>query len=263
MSLWSRLKLIFRSKASRALDRAEDPRETLDYSYERQLELLQEMRRGIADVATARKRIELQAQQLQQSATKLEAQARQAIGQNREDLARQALTRRAGIRNELTGLEGQHQQLKSQEERLVEGSRHVEARIKAFRTQKETMKAQYSASEAQARVAEAATGLSEEMSELGLAMQRAEDKIAQAQARAGALDELMASGALDDLSISGDRIQAELDALAADSEVEAELHRLKGETAGGGQKALEAPHSEIIVERDRKVPSPEERKDRS
>src|SRR5919198_560292 len=143
MSFWSRLRFIFRSKASRALDRAEDPRETLDYSYQRQIELLQEMRRGIADVATARKRLELQAEQLQRSASKLENQARQALGSNREDLARQALTRRSGIRNELSDLETQHQQLKAQEEKLVEGSRRVEQRVAEFRTRKETMKAQY------------------------------------------------------------------------------------------------------------------------
>ena len=229
MSFWSRLRFIFRSKASKALDRAEDPRDTLDYSYQRQLELLQEMRRGIADVATARKRLELQAQQLQRSSGKLEGQARDALGAKREDLARQALTRRAAIRNELGELEAQHEQLKAQEDKLVEGSRRVEQHIQQFRTRKETMKAQYTASEAQTRVAEAASGLSDEMSELGLAMQRAEDKIAQAQARAGALDELMSTGALENLSISNDRIQAELDAMAADTEVETELARLKRE----------------------------------
>src|SRR5881296_3264795 len=123
MSFWSRLKLIFRSKANKALDRAEDPRETLDYSYERQLELLQEIRRGIADVATARKRLELQAQQLQRSSTKLEGQSRQGLAQNRGDLARQALTRRAAGGNELSDRQAQHERLKAQEDKLVEGSK--------------------------------------------------------------------------------------------------------------------------------------------
>ena len=229
MSLWSRLKLLFKSKASTALDRAENPAETLDYSYNRQLELLQQMRRGIADVATARKRIEMQAEQLQRSGTKLETQAKQAITQEREDLARQALIRRVGIDKELATLESQHTQLKEQEDRLIEGSRRLEARVQAFRTQKETMKAQYAASEAQSRIAEAAAGLTDEMSQLGMAMQRAEDRIAQAQARASALDELMSRGALDDLSGPSDRIQIELDRLAEGSQVESELLRLKGE----------------------------------
>ena len=92
MSVMKRLTSIVQAKANKALDRVEDPRETLDLSYEKQLEQLQQVRRGVADVATARKRIELQAQQLQSTATKLQDQARQALAQNREDLAREALT---------------------------------------------------------------------------------------------------------------------------------------------------------------------------
>jgi phage shock protein A len=245
MGFWSRLRFIFKSKANKALDKAEDPRDTLDYSYQRQLELLQEMRKGIADVATARKRIEMQATQLQKSGAKLENQAREAIGAGREDLARQALTRRAAVRTELEQLEEQHEQLKTQEQNLIEGSKKVEARIQQFRTKKETMKAQYSAAEAQARVNEAATGMSDEMSELGLAMQRAEDKIANAQARAGALDELIASGALEDASVSGDRIQAELDALAAESEVDTEMARLKREL-GKGAPSLGSGDGDVL-----------------
>src|SRR5919112_4009292 len=97
MSLMKRISLIFRSKANTALDRAEDPRETLDYSYQRQLDLLSKVRRGVADVATSRKRVELQINQLQQQSSKLQDQAKKALGANREDLAREALTRRSGL----------------------------------------------------------------------------------------------------------------------------------------------------------------------
>ncbi len=169
-------------------------RETLDYSYQRQLELLQKVRRGVADVATSRKRLELQAQQLQQSAAKLEAQARQAVGADREDLAREALRRRSGIAAELQGLQAQHAQLDAEEQKLTEASRRLEAKVEAFRTRKETIKATYSAAEAQTKIGEAFSGISEEMGDVGLAVQRAEDKTLQMQARAGAIDELMASG---------------------------------------------------------------------
>jgi phage shock protein A len=243
MSFWSRLKLIFKAKSSKALDRAEDPREMLDYSYERQVELLQEVRRGIADVTTSRKRIELQAVQLQKSADKLEGQAKQALTQNREDLAREALKRRVAIARELADLQAQHDQLKGQEGKMIDSSRQLEAKILAFRSRKETMKAQYSAAEAQTRVNEAASGINHEMGELGMAVQRAEDKIAQMQARAGALEELMTSGALEDLSGTEDRIQAELDTTADQAEVELELMKLKGEL-GPGQ-----PQSQITVDR--------------
>jgi phage shock protein A len=241
MGLMQRLSGILRSKASTALDRAEDPLQTLDYSYQRQLELLQKVRRGVADVATSRKRLELQAQQLQQSAAKLEAQARQAVGADREDLAREALRRRSGIAAELQGLETQHAQLDAEEQKLVEASRRLEAKVESFRTRKETIKATYSAAEAQTKIGEAFSGISEEMGDVGLAVQRAEDKTMQMRARAGAIDELMASGALDDASRSSDPIQAELDRVSADSNVDAELARLKAELpAGSPPPALDA-----------------------
>jgi phage shock protein A len=242
MGLMQRLSMIFRSKASRALDAAEDPRETLDYSYERQLDMLQKMRRGVADVATSRKRVELQIQGLQSSAAKLEGQARQALAQSREDLAREALARRAAIGNELADLQAQHDGLRVEESKLVDASRRLESKVQAFRTRKETIKATYTAAEAQTRVGEAVSGISEEMGDVGLAMQRAEDKVASMQARSGALDELMASGALEDLSSARDPLQAELERGAADATVDAELNRLRTELDSGDEiRALEAP----------------------
>ena len=238
MGLMQRFSYIFKSKASKTLDRYEDPRETLDYSYEKQLELLQKMRRGVADVATSRKRIELQAQQLQSSAAKLEAQAKQALAQNREDLAREALARRSGIATQLQDLQVQHDQLKTEEAKLVDAQRRLQTKIEAFRTRKETIKASYTAAEAQTKVGEAISGISEEMGDVGMAMSRAEDKVAQMQARSGALDELMASGGLDDLSASGDRLEAELNRTEADSQVELELARIKGELGGTEAKQL-------------------------
>jgi phage shock protein A len=244
MGLMRRLSMIFRSKASRALDAAEDPRETLDYSYERQLDMLQKMRRGVADVATSRKRVELQIQQLAGSAAKLERQARQALSQNREDLAREALTRRSALATEARELQVQHDQLSGEEDKLVEASRRLEAKVQAFRTRKETIKATYTAAEAQTRVGEAVSGISEEMGDVGLAMQRAEDKVAQMQARSGAIDELMASGALEDLSASSDPLQAELDRAALDPGVDAELARIQNELGSAERKALDVPGPE-------------------
>jgi phage shock protein A len=240
MGLMQRLSMVFKSKASRALDKAEDPRETLDYSYERQLELLQQMRRGVTDVATSRKRVELQAEQLQKSATKLEGQARQALEQGREDLAREALARRAAISTQAVELKAQHDQLKGEEAKLVDASRRLEAKIQAFRIRKETIKANYSAAEAQTKVGEALSGISEEMGDVGMAMQRAEDKVASMQARSGAVDELMASGALDDMSSDSDPLQAELDRVSTGSGVDRELERLKGELGSSEAKSLDS-----------------------
>ena len=101
MALWQRFRMIFSAKASKALDRAEDPNDTLDYSYQKMLEMQQKVRRGVADVATSRKRLEIQMTQLQQASDKLTTQAQTALGQGREDLAREALTRKSGLTGQL------------------------------------------------------------------------------------------------------------------------------------------------------------------
>ncbi len=240
MSVMKRVTLIFRSKANKALDRMEDPRETLDYSYQRQLEMLQKVRRGVADVATSRKRVELQMNQIQQQSNKLEKQARDALGAGREDLAREALTRRSSAQSQLSDLQAQYASLQAEEEKLTVASQRLQSKVDAFRTRKETIKATYTAAEAQTRINEAFSGISEEMGDVGMAIQRAEDKTAQMQARAGAIDELMASGALDD-AVGGHRddIQSELDMMAASSDVERELSRLKGEITASAPKQLE------------------------
>jgi len=234
MSVMKRMALIFRAKANKALDRAEDPRETLDYSYQQQLQMLTKVRRGVADVATSRKRLELQLQQLKQQTDKLEGQGRKALSAGREDLAREALTRRSGVQQQMTDLQQQYADLQAQEEKLTLAAQRLQAKIDAFRTRKETIKATYTAAEAQTRINEAFSGISEEMSDVGLAIQRAEDKTQQMQARAGAIDELLASGALDDPSgLAKDDLTAELDRMSSESDIELELARMKQELTGG------------------------------
>lgn len=233
MGLWQRFTLIFKSKANKALDRAEDPRETLDYSYEKQLELLQKVKRGVADVATSRKRLELQIVQLDQNSAKLEAQAKAALANGREDLAREALTRRSGIAQQIADLQTQLAGLQEQEEKLIAASQALQAKVEAFRTRKETIKATYSAAEAQTKINEAVAGISSELGDVGLAVQRAEDKTAQMQARAGALDELMASGALEDATGGGkDNLTLELERMASEADVNAQLAAMKKEIGG-------------------------------
>jgi phage shock protein A len=241
MSVMKRVSLIFRAKANKALDRMEDPRETLDYSYQQQVEMLTRVRRGVADVATSRKRVELQMNSLQKEVTRRENQARDALGKGREDLARAALQNKAGLQGQLNDLQGQYAQLQDQEEKLTLASQRLQAKVDAFRTKKETIKATYTAAEAQTRINEAFTGISEEMGDVGLAIQRAEDKTAQMQARAGAIDELLASGALED-HVGGqqDQIQAELDAIGAGSDIDQELAQMKGELSANAPRQIEA-----------------------
>ncbi|MGW3367664.1 PspA/IM30 family protein [Streptosporangium canum] len=253
MSVMKRLSMIFKSKANNALDKMEDPRETLDYSYQRQLELLQKVRRGVADVATSRKRVELQINQIEAQSRKLEEQGRKALGVGREDLAREALTRRSSLQTQIADLRVQHDNLQGEEEKLTTASHRLQAKVDSFRTRKETIKATYTAAEAQTRINEAFSGISEEMGDVGLAIQRAEDKTASMQARAGAIDELLASGALDDFSGQrGDDIQAELDRMGGGQDVELEIARMKAELGQGS-----APKSAIESGAPQQQPQPQ------
>jgi phage shock protein A len=178
---------------------------------------------------------------LQKEINKRDTQARDALGKGREDLARAALQNKAQLQGQYTDLEGQFANLQEQEEKLTLAAQRLDSRVQAFRTRKETLKATYTAAEAQTRINEAFTGISEEMGDVGLAIQRAEDKTAQMQARAGAIDELLASGALEDHVAGGsDYIQAELDKLGATSGVESELEAMKREIANSAPKQLEA-----------------------
>src|SRR6266508_1302378 len=232
MGLLSRASEIIKAKFNALLNRAENPQETLDYSYERQLTSLQNVKRGIADVVTAKKRLQLQTQQLEQNVVKLDTQARQALAAGREDLARAALERKSGLQQQLQDLDTQVTQLADQQEKLVANQKTLETRIEQFRSQKEVIKAQYSAAEAQVRIGEAATGIGREMENTGLAIQRAKDKTEQMQARASAIDELVASGDLEELG--SDKTQ-----------LDRELEQLKAEIGGDGEKKEleEAPPS--------------------
>ena len=245
--LMSRMSLIFKSKFSKALDKAENPNETLDYSYEQQLQQLQNVKRGIADVTTAKKRLELQYATMQQQVDKLDGQARQALQANREDLAREALARKTAVQAQLQDIMTQGQQLEAQQQKLVEGERALQAKVESFRTQKEVIKAQYSAAEAQVRIGEAATGIGEHMADVGLAIQRAKDKTDQMQARASAIDELTAAGSLEDYTSSGDDIDRQLQQISQGGQVDAELAKMKAELGqGDGEppKQIEGEKSE-------------------
>ena len=231
--LMSRASTVVKARLSKLLDRAEDPSVTLDYSYEKQRELLQNVKRGIADVVTAKKRLQLQATQLEQSVVKLDGQAREAVGAGREDLARQALEKKSAVQAQLRGLDGQIAGLEEQQERLIQSEKQLQAKIEAFRSEKEVIKAQYSAAEAQVRIGEAATGIGEQMADTGLAIQRAKDKTEQMQARASAIDELTTSGALEDFTSDQTELDRELGQIASQSQVDDELAKMKAEVGSG------------------------------
>jgi phage shock protein A len=243
-----RMSTVIKAKISKLLDRAEDPGETLDYSYQKQLESLQNVKKGIADVVTAKKRLQMQSQKLEQSVVKLDTQARQALSQGNEELARVALERKNVAQTELQSLDQQVSELEGQQQKLTDSEQKLRTKIESFRTKKEVIKAQYSAAEAQVRISEAATGVGEEMADVGLAMQRATDKTEQMRARADAVSELEAAGTFEDLTALGsgqDDIDRQLHQLSSESQVDDELAKMKAElnagppTPGGPARQIE------------------------
>jgi len=235
--LGGRMSTVIKAKVSKLLDRAEDPAETLDYGYQKQLELLQNVKKGIADVTTSKKRMQMQSQKLEQQVVKLDTQARQALSQGREDLARAALERKTVAQTELQSLDTQVNELQAQQDQLTENEKKLRTKIEAFRSKKEVIKAQYSAAEAQVKISEAANGVGEQMADLGLAIQRAEDKTEDMRARASAVEELEKAGTFEDLTQLGsgqDDIDRELAQLGAGAQVDDELAAMKAEIGSGG-----------------------------
>lgn len=228
MGVLTRFTTYLKSLMSSFLDRAEDPAMTLDYAYEQQLEQLQNLRRSVADVVTNEKRLELQEAQVQAQIEKLDGQAQQALGVNREDLARQALERKQQLQQYLSTYDQEIQQLKAQQQKFVDMEQRLSVRVEAFRTQKEMVKAQYGAAQAQVRIQESATGISEEMADVNLAMQRSQEKVQQMQARASAMDELIQSGTLEEIGPGAqDELDRQLAAITDRSAVDQQLAALK------------------------------------
>jgi phage shock protein A len=234
--LTGRFNTLMKTKVSSVLDRAEDPGETLDYSYEKQLELLQQAKTGIVDVVTSKKRLQQQEGTLRDQIAKLDGQARRALAAGNEDLSRQALTRKQAIQDELGSLDQQVADLEHQQQQLTDGEIKLQAKVEAFRTQKEVVKAQYSAADAQVQISAAATGVGEQMADVGLAMQRAMDKTENMKARADAVGELEQAGTFDDpteLGGGGDDLDRQLSQLTSATAVDSELDQMKAELAAG------------------------------
>jgi phage shock protein A len=236
MSLFQRAHDIVAAKANKALDAAENPNEMLDYSYEQMLDHITQVRRALVDIAAAKKQLELQEQQLQHTIDHLQDQAQAALAQGREDLAREALSRKAAAQQQATDMAPQRQQLDDEQHKMEQTLSALQQRVNTFRSQKEVMKAQYTAAQAESSVSAEAAGISTSFGDSGAALQRAQDKIANMQARAGAMDELLQSGVLEDVGGSTDDIQRELDEAGNNAQVDKELAAMKAQIAGGNAK---------------------------
>lgn len=229
MGLLNRLSTVIKAKMSKMIDAAEDPRETLDYSYEKQLEMLQDVKRGVAEVTTSKKRLQMQREKLAQNAELLDRQARDAVTANRDDLARLALERKGTIEIQMATLDAEITGVEAEQKKLVDAERRLATKVAIFRTRKETIKAQYSAARAQVKISESISGISEEMTDIGVSIERAENRTEDMKARSAALDELIEMGTLQDFTGKQDDIDRELSKISATSGVDEALAKMKAE----------------------------------
>jgi phage shock protein A len=231
MSLYQRAHDIVRAKANKALDAVERPDEILDLSYEDMLDQITQVKQALVGIAASRKHIELQEQQLHHTVEHLDDASRAALGQGKEDLAREALNRKAAAQQEISGLEAQRDELNEQQHNMEQALSTLQDRVNKFRNQKEVLKAQYQTARAQTAVSGTATGISGSFGDTGTELQRSMDKIQAMQARAGATDELLQSGVLEDVGGDTHDIQQELDEAGRNAQVDKELAALKKEIA--------------------------------
>ena len=233
----NRFSTLLKQKVNTLLDRYEDPKEALDYSYIQQVETLNRLRRNIAEVITAKKRLEMQKMRLWDNVRNLDEQAHRAVDSNREDLAKLALERKNANLLQVQGLDKQITEMQAEQQKLEDTEKRLSTKVEEFKSKKEVIKAQYSAAEAQVRIKENVTGISEDMTDVGMAMSRAEDKTEKMKAKAQALDEMIDSGVLTDYTStssttgSDNDIEGELQKMTVKSSVEEELAKLKAANA--------------------------------
>lgn len=239
MGLLNRISTVIKQKANYIVDKYEDPRQALDYSYEKQRELVNRLRRDMAEVVTSKKRLEMQKARLWDNIRTLDEQARRSLDSDREDLAKLALQRKNANLIQMQGLDRQIAEMQAEQEKLEQTEKRLSAKVEEFKSKKEVIKAQYSSAEAQVRIKENITGISEEMTDVGIAMNRVEEKAERMKSKAQALDEMISSGVLVDYTSNKDEIENELEQITVNKSVEEELAKLKAEKLRKKKRAIE------------------------
>jgi len=238
MGLLSRMSTVVKAKMNKIVDDAENPNETLDYAYEKQLESLRRVRENVTKMVTAKRMLMSQADKAKKDIVAIDARARKAMELGREDLARMALQHKQTSLLQLEGLDSQIYDMELEQEKLTQMQQRLQAKVSAFKTKKEVIKAQYSAAQAQVRIGSALSGLSEEMGDISLAIERAEGKTEKMKAKAGAIEELAEAGVLDDFTDRSDPIGRELAQLTAAANVDDELAALRSSLPTAEKKSL-------------------------
>ncbi|HXS59783.1 MAG TPA: PspA/IM30 family protein [Candidatus Sulfopaludibacter sp.] len=227
MSFSSRFVNLIKQKVNKVLEKHEDPREALDYSAVKQTELIQRLRREIVEVVASKKRLEMQKARLLENINKLQEQAKSAVKAGRDDLAALALERKNANLAQAKDLDTHIMEIQTEQDKLENAEKRLSIKVEEFKSKKEIIKARYSSAEAEVRIKENITGISEEMSDIGVAMSRAEEKTDAMKSKAMAIDDMIGSGSLVDYTDNKDQIESELEKTDIKSKVDDELAKLK------------------------------------
>ncbi|MGN6623358.1 MAG: PspA/IM30 family protein [Candidatus Nitrosocosmicus sp.] len=227
MSFSNRFLNVLKQKVNKVLEKYEDPREALDYSATKQTELIQRLRREIVEVVASKKRLEMQKARILENINKLQEQAKSAIKAGRDDLATLALERKNANQAQVKELDHEIMSIQNEQDKLEDAEKRLSIKVEEFKSKKEIIKAKYSSAEAEVRIKENITGISEEMSDIGVAMSRAEEKTEAMKSRAMAIDDMIDSGSLVDYTDNKDQIETDLEKTEMKSKVDDELAELK------------------------------------
>ena len=227
MNLLGRLTETIATKVNALLDRFDEPGEALDYAYQLELEQLLRVRRSVMDVASSQQHLEVEAEQLRQAASGLEARAREELSIGREDNAREASARRTVIERGLASIVTQAETIAGEEHQFVRAADRLEDKINVLAARKGAMKARYVATGSRADIDHVVAELHDEMRDIDSAVRRAETRVAEINSHAAAIDRLLVSGALYDFAQSPLPIEAELGWVRGSDDVERELARIR------------------------------------
>jgi len=189
--------------------------------------------KAIQEVTAAKQRLQAAADDVRDRLPALQDQAREELKAGRETMARLALQRRRVGEMELQTLDRQLAEVEREEVALTMIEQRLSSQIEAFAARQEVVKARMSAAEAQVRINEAVTGVSQDFADLAAALQRAEETTETMQARATAIDRLVQDGDLDAISATAnlESLELRLSLDAGDDEVERQLAVLANEVA--------------------------------
>jgi phage shock protein A len=166
-------------------------------SYERQKALLANVRRSRGNVESAQRQLEAKIAVAKDKLDQLDDQARRSVQADREDIARFALQMRFIVAQETASLEDQVEQLDREGQVLSLAEQRLAAQVEAFFARQEVLQARYDTAEAHVNIQEALGGVSDEIAGMGTALEQAEQRTEEMQARVDAIDRLVEMGVLD------------------------------------------------------------------